>query len=174
MANDENLLEQAATASRVTANERSKARDAAQEAVRRLETTLAGALDGEPLRGLRNLGSGNAPLYAARLRGDPDARLAWPNEPNAVSESLVLLPSGQLAIAECATNDRGHTLDVEIRDLFDVDIRAEDAEAFTRTLAVVLRRHIEASKKARARYTHVQHLADQIRRVLVATARKKG
>jgi len=170
--NDDKLLEQAAAASRATAQERSDAKAAAQDAVRRLETALTEVLEGEPLRGMRNLAGGNAPLYAARLRGDPDAKLAWPNEPDAVSESLVLLPNGQLAVAQCATDGR-RLLDVEVRDLFDTDIRAEDAEAFTRTLAVVLRRHIEASKKAQVRYARVQTFADQVRRILVTTARKE-
>jgi hypothetical protein len=174
MPDDKTLLDEAAEASEMTARERARARDAAQEAAKRLEAALTEALDGEPLRGMRNLGSGNAPLYGARLRGDPDAKLAWPNEPDEVAESLVLLPSGALAVAQCVTDEHGRTLDAEVRDPFEIDIRAEDAEAFVRTLSVVLRRHIEASKKAQARYARTQKLADQVRRILVSTARKEG
>lgn len=149
-------------ATRTLAEVRGSARTAAVRAVRALEAALRRALEGHALRGLKNLGHGSALFYAARVRAAVDSRLAWPVEADSCVEALCILPTGQLAIAQCRTDAHGACLDPTWRPATDDDLIAEDVEALTRTLAVVLPRHIAAAEQARERYDKLRALAARI------------
>ena len=68
-------IETAGASARSSAKARTDAREASIRACRALEKALIHELDGEPLRGLANLGTAGRPYYAARVRGKPDVRL---------------------------------------------------------------------------------------------------
>jgi len=160
------LLDDARSAAQGLATVRDDARMAAIRAIRQLEAALLEALDGQSLRGLKNLGQGNAPIYAARVRGEPHTKLAWPTEPDSVVESLCITPSGSLVMFQCATDEHGAGLDPTSRPAADTDFRAEDIEALTRTLAGILPRHIQAAEQARERYQGIQALSARIERII--------
>ncbi len=160
------LLDDARSAVEVLTHERDGARTAATRAVRTLEAALVEALQGHALRGIKNLGQGNAPIYAARVRGEPDTKLAWPAEPDSLTESLCIAANGSLVMIQCVTDDQAHALDATSRPAQDADLLAEDVEALTRTLTTLLPRHIQAAERARERYQGIQALAERIERVL--------
>jgi hypothetical protein len=160
------LLGQARSAGSVLAHGRSEARTAAARAIYALEQALVEALQGQALRGLKNLGQGNAPFYAARVRGEPDTKLAWPAEPESVAESLCILPGGQLAMVACATDDRAACLDPVTRPVTENDLLAEDVEALALKLATILPRHIAAAERARERYAKLHALAERVEQIL--------
>jgi hypothetical protein len=152
--------------SRDIAQARAEAVPEATRAVREVETALQEALDGEPLRGLRNLG-GSASFYAARVRAKADKKLPGPNERKGERDWLCLSPKGELIIAwwEDVEDD-----EVELRDRLatDDELRVDDVEALLKTLQWILPRHIDAAERAKARYTKAVALSTRINEIMEA------
>lgn len=161
------LLDKVRHSSTDTAEFRDDAREQAIAAIRGLEQALVESLAGEPLRGLKNLGTGSQPYYGARVRGKPEAKLLWPEEPDSEAETLVIVADGHLAMAVCRTMTSGgidpHVEECEVEDS---DLRAEDVEAMLTTMAEIITRHITSAQTARERYTKLRELSDSVLRVL--------
>ena len=164
------LLDEASAALRSAEKGRDATRALAVQAVRALETALQDHLEGGSLRGLKNLGHNQNQLYAARIRGKPDARVRWPDEENAISKTLVLNPKGKLQVAVCRTDEQGDMFDIELRDATDEDLDAEDLENFLRTLIEILPRTVAYAGKARERYSGLRELSINTMRLLTGAA----
>ena len=119
--------------------------------------------------GLKNLGLGKDPFYAARLRGKTDGKVIWPSddEPDRKTETLVIVPDGKLQFAICRTDDEGAMfVDVELRVPTDEELRVEDLDGMLQTFAEIIPRHIAYAAKAKERYVGLRELSDKVLRLL--------
>jgi len=152
--------------SREVAQTRDDLRPKAVAAVREIEAALLEALNGEPLRGLRNLG-GSAMFVAARVRGKPNKKLPGPNAQKGERDWLCLNAKGQLVIAwwEDVNDD-----EVEIRErpVRDDELIASDVEDLLTTIQYVLPQHIERAVRAKARYDKAAALVERVNVVLAS------
>jgi len=138
---------------------RTLANGAVVQAIHAVEAALQGALAGNAIRGLRNLGHSTDPLYAARVRGKPDSRVAWPDEANDSVETLVLTVSGALRMAVCRTDGQNYMLPMVLREVRDDDIEAEDLEHLLRTLIEIIPRTVNYADRGSERYAALRQLA---------------
>jgi hypothetical protein len=161
----EELLDEIAAATRSAEHSQDSADDVIR-AIRALERALQEKLDGNTLRGLKNLGHSRDPLYGARIRGQSDARVKWPDRENAMSEALFLSPQGILRVAACRTDEHGDMFDLEVRDAVDDDFVIEDLADFLKTLIDVGPRTVTYATKARERYAGIRELAINAMRLL--------
>ena len=127
------LMEKASRVSEKLAKTRDKALPEAREACRALESALQEALDGEPLRGLKNIGLNGQTLYAARIRAEhPDTKLLRPNERGSAVEFLCLDAKGQLITAWWG-GERDRQIIIErIKDDY---LRVDDVSGLVRAYA---------------------------------------
>lgn len=144
------------------------------KAVRALEGALQAALDDEPLRGLKNIGTAGVSLYAARVRaGDPDAKLPHFADQGSAVSFLCIDTHGELINAwwvDPADNPDKTTDDWELHTapITDDYIRVDDIEHLTNTLDVVLPRHVKSARKNAGRYLAMQKLALRMRDAMFA------
>jgi len=137
----------------------------AKQACRAIETALKAALDGEPLRGLKNIGTNGVVLYAARIRADhTDNKVPHPSSAGSAGHFLVLNQDGELALVSWDSDDL-----VEI-SAEDQDLRIDDVSGITNALRVVLPRHVKSAKATNKRYREVYALALKLIEVLGETS----
>ncbi|UCC72016.1 MAG: hypothetical protein JSV86_16860 [Gemmatimonadota bacterium] len=146
------------------ARSRDTVRPEAVKAVREIERALQEALEGEPLRGLRNLG-GSAMFAGARVRGKTDKKLPGPDSQKGERDFLCLNAKGQLVIVWW--EDVGDDM-VEIRErpVRDDELVAGDATDLLNTVQQILPRHVEHAERARARYNKAALLAQRVQLIL--------
>jgi hypothetical protein len=141
---------------------REGARERAIVAVRALERRLVEALDGETLKGLREIGPG---YQAARVRGkDPYEELPEPREFEQGREVLVVTSTGELEMA--SVSRRVLPWRVEARPVADEDFLIEDVEALGVLFERVLSEHIERAKKSAEKFARLEELARQVSEAL--------
>ena len=164
--NDDKLMQLLIDAQRASADAgeaRQQALPAVVEACRTLERALQEALGGEPLRGLKNIGTLGEKLYAARIRACADNKLPSPNDKGGYQQYLCVSAKGELVMAFWAEDDGVIWLTTE--PALDEGLRIDDIDAFVRTLREVLPRHIKAARSTGGRYMSMQRLAHRIRDV---------
>ncbi len=149
---------------RTVSEARERALPEAVKAVREMENALQEALDGEPLRGLRNLG-GSASFYAARVRAKPDKKLPTPNEAKGERDFLCLDHTGKLVIAWW-DDVENNSVELQDRPAGDDDIRIGDVEDMLRALDWALPRHLEASARTARRYENITELSAQVQQLM--------
>jgi len=154
-------MEQITAAARMAAEARGTAIPDTVVAVRALEKALITALEGEPLRGLRNICEADLPIYGARLRGDPDRRIPPWGGSGSVSRFIIITPDGSLSTL--AWLDSG---DIEQTPTTNSELRVGDAEHMAKTLREILPRHVRASRQTTGRYRRASRLAARIRAAL--------
>jgi hypothetical protein len=144
------LIQQCGVASADLERDIDQARIAAVQVIRGIEARLVGALAGTHLRGLPNLVSTALAIrfYGARVRAHADVLLA--------DEALVLSSSGDLQMAWCRDRLLG------TRPVRDDELRAEDLEAYVRTLLEVLPLHVRKAAKAGEKFTRIERLASRL------------
>jgi hypothetical protein len=138
------------------------------DAVHKIEAVLAEALGGERLRGLRNLG-GSAVYPAARIRGNTDKKLPPPESRKGEREFLCLNESGKVVVTWWEDAGRDEVV-LRERAPHDSDLIATDVEDLIKTLQEILPRHIEVSKRVRARYSEAAALILRIHQILYPEA----
>jgi hypothetical protein len=139
---------------------REGAREKAAQAIRALEHALVEALDGESLKGLREIGVG---YQAARVRGkDPFEELPEPKpfEPEG-REVLVVTPSGTLAMVKRYRIGWGNERAAE-----DQDLLIEDVADLGRLFERILAEHIERARKSAETFSRLELLAIQVSEAL--------
>lgn len=167
-------IRQAGTVAGRAGDAREDAWKASVKACRALERAVVRELDGEPLRGLANIGTAKHPFYAARVRGKPDERLPLPelDRPTmpfdlpgpAVAPPPVLCinPHGLLVVAGFVFRPDGTIVDVASSPAEDEDLLAEDAEGLASCLAVVLPRHVARADGAGDKFRRFAKFAARI------------
>jgi hypothetical protein len=161
------LIKQVEETTEAARTAREEALPAVVAACRGIEKILETALDGEPLRGLKNLSPDNfKPTYAARIRSLPDKPVPRPWDSGGDHRFLVLNPKGQLVNLawERAAADTEVRLVPE--PAADDDFTVDDLEGLTRALDVVLPRHVKSGRRTGKRYRKAQHVALLIRKTL--------
>ncbi len=114
----------------------------------KLECAIVDALAGDALRGLPNLGTSADPFYAARLTGRGKLVPGY--------EQLVIMRTGRVAIANF------HDGRVRWRLPSYQDLRVEMFDVYLKTLAMVLRAHVEQAEKTSRTYEATARLARRI------------
>lgn len=171
------LFDRVAGASENLRTIRDGAREKAVVAVRALEHRLVGALDGETLKGLREIGPG---YQAARVRGkDPFDRLLAPPRIDplhreqrqldiarqAVRGVLVVTAGGALAMARLVGEDESGARVIS-RPAGDDDFLIEDVEALGLLFERILAKHIERARKSAEKFDRLAELAQQVSEAL--------
>ena len=163
----EDLMRSVSAATRQAESKRHEAREAVVPAIRAMETELIRQLDGGKLRGLKNLGIGAQPFYAARIRGKPDTKILWPDEADSYASTLVVVPSGHVVMAICETDSNGEIDPViTIRQVRPDEWRAEDLQGLLTTLRDVIPRHVEYAERAAERYAGLHELSENVLKLL--------
>jgi hypothetical protein len=166
------LFEDVAFASTTLRSSRERARVRAIAAVRGMEQALVDALEGETLKGLREVVPG---YYAARARytGKKDTYLPFEPLPDPKSgadygrEVLVVTASGVLEMARAVRHGHG-VFGAESRVAADVDLVIEDVEHLGRLFPRLLAEHIERSRRTSMRFMRLEDVAQRISAALVA------
>jgi hypothetical protein len=141
---------------------REGAREKAVQAIRALEHALVEALDGENLKGLREIGAG---YQAARVRGqDPFEELPEPKPFESQGrEVLVVTSSGTLAMARSCRAFRQGAAE---RVAEDADLLIEDVQDLGRLFELILGEHIERARKSAETFSRLELLAIQVSEAL--------
>jgi hypothetical protein len=148
------LLEDTAAASAALRLTRERTRVSAVAAIRRLERALVEALDGETLKGLREIAPGYS---AARVRGSDDS-LPEPKTFEAYGRSvLVVDATGDLVMAT-----RRRVGGVCVRRATDEDLLLEDVESVARVFTRVLTEHVERARRSAEKFDALDVLARKI------------
>jgi len=158
-------LKDAHDASEEAARVRQDSLPAAQKACRALETALKAALNGEPLRGLKNVGTNGVALYAARVRAtSPHQKIPHPSAAGSAGDFLVINQNGELALV-CWDSDNSDDLIETLAQ--DSDLRIDDVTAMTKILRQeILPAHVKAAKATNKRYHQAYALALKVITVL--------
>lgn len=156
------LFERVSDASGQLRAVREDAREKAVRAIRALERALVDALDGELLKGLREIRPG---YQAARVRGkDPFEELPQPKPfENEGREVLVLESNGHLCMS-CAGRNLRHSVVSRLAD--DADLLVEDVENLGRLYERILAEHIERARRSAETFDRYAALAAQVSEVL--------
>jgi hypothetical protein len=164
------LLSEAQTATAAAQAARVEGLPDVVRAVRAVEKALCEALDGEPLRALKNIGNAGVTLYGARVRTDADTKIPHWNDRGSAVEYLCLDARGQLVTVywiEMEGEDSGESeWELQSKSMPDEYIRVDDIHALTATLVEILPRHVKSARKNGGRYRALQSLAIRVRDVL--------
>ena len=134
------------------------------QACRALETALKTALAGDPLRGLKNIGTNGVSLYAARVRAtSPDQKIPHPSTPGSAGDYLVINHRGDLVTVYWDDDGADSLIETEAGD---ADLRIDDVAGITQALREVLPRHVKAARATNKRYKEVYALARKLIEVL--------
>jgi hypothetical protein len=167
----EELIDDVAFASTHLRSLRERARVLAIAAVRGMERSLVDALEGETLKGLREVVPG---YRAARARSTSKRDEYSPFEPlpepkagqEHGREVLVVTADGVLEMARSVRRDRHFW--AESRRAEDADLVVEDVEHLARLFPRLLADHIEHSRRTSIRFMRLEDVAQRISAALVA------
>ena len=154
----DDLLQQTYRASEGVALMRATASESVVNAIRTFERKLREALDGDSLRGLANL-AGAPSLGGVRDRFY-GAQLSAPNVdlPLVYKAVLCVDKHGSFVMTRALDGDPYW----ESRPVLDHELRAEWFEQITRSLQVVLERHIARSSRTEANYRATAEFAERL------------
>lgn len=132
---------------------RTSANAATLKAIRALTAALQHHLDGARLRGMPNLASSAAPLYAVSVRAKAGSHTRKPlNMPS--GDMLVLTDRGELRMANCKT--------WELRLVRPGELWAEDAEKLANTIAEVIMAHCDSADRSIRRLDSIRKFGEKL------------
>lgn len=158
------VLEDAGAASEELRSARSRARAEALAAIHEMEGALLEALDGETLKGVREIVPGYAAVRA-RAFGAKEKNLAEPlpePKPGELFGRWVLVVSDRGTLEMARTYRKVGRLGVESRQAEDEDLLIEDVEHLATLFAKLLGEHVERSRRSAARFGRLEGIARSI------------
>ena len=163
------LIQDASAASSSAADARGAALPAAIRACRAIERAVIEMLDGEPMRGLRNIGISGETWYGARVRTHPDTKVDHFNDCLLIEEEgrssdafLYIDRDGSLRILRWAFDAKSSYWTLESFPVADDYLQTKDPAGMARALLVVLPRHIRQSHQTARSYSKAKELATRL------------
>jgi hypothetical protein len=171
------LIKMASSASANAASARDEALPSTVTACHMIEESLLKMLDGERLRGLKNIGISGEDWYGARVRTKPDTKIDHFNDcclvdGHSADTFLIIDSFGKLAYLQWVLDDQDGDRDpywvLYSSPVPDDYFRIGDVDGMLRALRVVLPRHVKNSNRATASYRKAKALASRIEAALAS------